>query len=84
MKKEARETAEEISRESEAIRTRFVSFRTKYKQLLESELQKFDSLSMEIFPELGEDYDVQSAVLPQSQEDLTGPVSRDTLKKTKR
>ncbi len=55
MKKEARETAEEIARESEALRTRFVSFRSKYKQLLESELQRFDSLTMEIFPELAEE-----------------------------
>ena len=85
MKKEARETAEDIARESEAIRTRFISFRTKYKQLLESELQKFDSLSMEIFPELAEDYDVQpAAVIPQRQMDPEVPVSRDTLKKTKR
>jgi len=55
MRKEARETAEEITRESEALRTRFTNFRTKYKQLLESELQRFDSLTMELFPELDKD-----------------------------
>lgn len=55
MRKEARETAEEIARESESLRTRFVSFRTKYKQLLEQELARFDSLTMEIFPELDRD-----------------------------
>ena len=55
MRKEARETAEEISRESETLRTRFINFRTKYKQLLESELQRFDSLTMELFPELDSD-----------------------------
>lgn len=55
MRKEARETAEEIARESETLRIRFVNFRTKYKQLLESELQRFDSLTMELFPELDKD-----------------------------
>lgn len=66
MRKEARETAEEISRESEALRTRFVTFRTKYKQLLEAELQRFDSLTMEIFPEL--DTENYHPVTPVSQE----------------
>ena len=53
MKKEARENAETVARESEAIRERFVSFRSKYKALLESELSRFESLSGELFPELG-------------------------------
>ena len=58
MKKEAREMAETISRESEAIRARFISFRTRYKQLLESELRRFESLSGEMFPEFGiDDFD---------------------------
>ena len=36
-------------------------------------------------PELAEDYDVQpAAVIPQRQMDPEMPVSRDTLKKTKR
>ena len=53
MKKEARENAETIAKESEAIRERFISFRSKYKHLLESELARFESLSGELFPELG-------------------------------
>ena len=87
MKKEARETAEDIARESEAIRTRFISFRTRYKQLLESELQKFDSLSMEIFPELGQDnYDILEQPIVRRQPEAhtyvgstAAPVPRDTL-----
>jgi len=55
MKKEAAEMAEKISQESEAIRNRFVNFRSRYKSLLESELQRFESLSGEMFPELGVD-----------------------------
>ncbi|MDO5491303.1 MAG: DivIVA domain-containing protein [Bacillota bacterium] len=51
MKKEAREAVESLARESEALRTRFFSFRSKYKQLLEAELSRFDSLTAELFPE---------------------------------
>lgn len=58
MKKEARETADRISEESKAMKSRFVDFRTRYKRLLESELQRFESLSGEMFPELGiDDFD---------------------------
>lgn len=58
MKREAKETAERISEESKAMKSRFIDFRTRYKQMLESELQRFESLSGEIFPELGiDDFD---------------------------
>ncbi len=93
MKKEARETAEEIARESESIRVRFINFRTKYKQLLESELQKFDSLSMEIFPELGgDDHDLnyltrtqvgRLTAMPEQKPAPVEPAPRDTLRSTK-
>lgn len=95
MRKEARETAEDIARESEALRTRFISFRTKYKQLLEAELQRFDSLSMEIFPELGGDDFIMQQAAPQ-QSAVTNrtyvggvisqpvePTGRDTRRSTK-
>ncbi len=55
MQKEAREMSDRISEESEAMKARFINFRTRYKQLLESELQRFESLSGEMFPELGVD-----------------------------
>ncbi len=51
MRKEARENAETIARESSELRERFITFRTKYKQLLESELERFNSLTEELFPE---------------------------------
>ena len=70
------DVAEDLARESEAMRTRFVSFRTKYKQLLESELQRFDSLSMEIFPELDQDDFIV-------QEPVSSQVTRDTVRNTK-
>lgn len=55
MQKEAKDMADKISEESAAIKARFINFRTRYKQLLESELQRFESLSGEMFPELGVD-----------------------------
>ena len=55
MQKEAKEMADKISEESEAMKARFMDFRTRYKKLLQSELQRFESLSGEMFPELGVD-----------------------------
>ena len=55
MQKEAKEMADKISEESEAMKVRFIDFRTRYKKLLQSELQRFESLSGEMFPELGVD-----------------------------
>ncbi|HIU24950.1 MAG TPA: DivIVA domain-containing protein [Candidatus Copromorpha excrementigallinarum] len=55
MQKEAKDMADKISEESEAMKSRFINFRNQYKQLLESELQRFESLSGEMLPELGVD-----------------------------
>ena len=55
IQKEARETADKIAEESQAMKSRFIDFRTRYKRLLQSELERFESLSGEMFPELGID-----------------------------
>ena len=55
MQKEAKEMADKIAEESEAMKNRFINFRSRYKKLLESELERFESLSGEMFPELGVD-----------------------------
>ena len=66
MQKEARDTADRIAEESKVMKNRFIDFRTKYKQVLQSELQRFESLSGEMFPELGiDDFDD----LPQAPQD---------------
>ncbi len=75
MRKEARDTAERIAEESEAIRNRFIDFRTRYKKLLQSELQRFESLSGDMFPELGVDDFDDLPQPPVTEEDLTRPVS---------
>ncbi len=86
MVKEAREQATTIARESEAARVRLVDFRTRYKTLLESELQRFESLSGELLPELGV---ADFSDLPQSDEDEdTGVIiekvhSRSTMRNIK-
>lgn len=68
MQKEAREMADKISEESEAMKSRFIDFRSRYKKLLQSELQRFESLSGEMFPELGvDDFDDLPEMMPSMQ-----------------
>lgn len=55
MQREAKDMADRISEESAAMKNRFIDFRNRYKTLLQSELQRFESLSGEMFPELGVD-----------------------------
>ena len=43
MLKSAREDAEALEKESQAIRNMYVAFRNRYKQMLETELQRFSS-----------------------------------------
>lgn len=78
MQKEAREMADKISEESEAMKSRFIDFRSRYKKLLQSELQRFESLSGEMFPELGvDDFDdlpemmMPSMQMPDSQQEAS-------------
>lgn len=53
IKRNAREEADAINKENEVMKSRYINFRNKYKRLLESELARFESLSGDIFPELG-------------------------------
>ena len=52
MQREAKEAIERMNEESAALRGRVKSFRAKYRQLLEMELQHYDSMTEELFPEL--------------------------------
>ncbi len=51
--REARESVDKIMEESISLRNRFTVFRGKYRNLLESELERFDTLSTELFAEMG-------------------------------
>ena len=93
IQKEARETADKISEESQAMKSRFIDFRTRYKRLLQSELERFESLSGEMFPELGiDDFDDLPGMLTGENSDLSRTQvvsdkaieeSQDDLDKTK-
>ncbi len=52
IQREARESMERLNEETVKLRDRYDSFRARYKSLLESELERFDTLSYELFPEL--------------------------------
>ena len=53
IQREARESVERLSEESVLLKNRFTAFQSKYRNLLESELERFDTLSAEIFEEFG-------------------------------
>lgn len=47
--REARESVEKLNEEAASIRSRLIAFKTRYRIMLESELEKFDNLSAELF-----------------------------------
>lgn len=51
IKREARDSAERLLEETEELNERLNLFRTKYRNLLEVELERFDSFSAELFKE---------------------------------
>ena len=67
IRREAKESVERLVDESQQLRNRFTAFKSKYKNLLESELERFDTLSAEIFEEFGFD-DQMPEVKPRENE----------------
>ncbi|MDO4552196.1 MAG: DivIVA domain-containing protein [Bacillota bacterium] len=51
IQREARENAERLTEESSLLRNRLNNFRSRYRNLLEMELERFDTLSAELFSE---------------------------------
>jgi cell division initiation protein len=49
IQREAKESIERLSEEIASMKNRLTIFRTRYRSLLESELEKFDTLSAELF-----------------------------------
>lgn len=49
IQREAKESIERLNEEMLSVKNRLTIFRTRYKSLLESELEKFDTLSAELF-----------------------------------
>ena len=52
IKRQAKEDAVKIEQESTMLKNNFESFKARYKNLLTSELERFESLTNEIYPEL--------------------------------
>lgn len=80
MQREAKETVERMNDEHAALRSRLTGFRAKYRQLLETELQHFDSLSAELFPELGIE---ELSQLPESKPQVKRAQDTNRSQKTK-
>ena len=53
IRREAKESVDRLNEESMLLKNRFTAFQSKYRSLLESELERFDTLSAEIFEEFG-------------------------------
>ena len=51
IQREAKESVERLTEEAMQLKSRFIEFRSRYKSLLQAELEKFDTLSMDIFGE---------------------------------
>lgn len=83
--KEAQENADRINEASQALKSRFIDFRTRYKKMLQSELQRFETLSGELFPELGVDDfdDLPDAADGFGSEPLSSPASNKSPKPTR-
>lgn len=55
IQREARDSVERLKEEAGSLHSRVSSFRTRYRSLLESELEKFDTLTAELFSEMERD-----------------------------
>lgn len=53
IQREAKESIERLNEEQVSLKNRFNVFRTRYRSLLEAELDKFDNLSAELFADAG-------------------------------
>jgi cell division initiation protein len=73
--REARESIERLTEESMLLRNRFVSFQAKYRSLLEIELEKFDTLSSEIFAEFDREEQMQLDEVKKKEQSETPQVS---------
>ncbi len=80
----AREEASRLYEENAALRSKVDGFRLKYKQFLESELRRCDSLVTELFPELEMDdlKDLKDLPVAKSTKKTKTTLPRDDRKKT--
>ena len=67
IQREARENVERLTEENATLKRRFAEFRTRYKSLLESELERFETMSSEIYTQYGMD-DLKDIASPETKE----------------
>jgi cell division initiation protein len=67
IQREARESVERLTEENATLKRRFAEFRTRYKSLLESELERFETMSSEIYTQYGMD-DLKDIASPETKE----------------
>ncbi len=65
IQREARESVERLTEQTVDLRNRFTSFQSRYKNMLEAELERFDTLSGELFSQFSLD-DLKIAPLSKS------------------
>ncbi|MBQ7605715.1 MAG: DivIVA domain-containing protein [Firmicutes bacterium] len=65
IQREARENVERLTEENANLKRRFAEFRTRYKSLLESELERFETMSSEIYTQYGMD-DLKDIASPET------------------
>lgn len=78
MIKSAREEAEAVSKENKEIKARYMNFRNRYKSLLESELQRFESSSGDELSGLGI-VDFDDLPTEEGEEPMAPAVTTDTI-----
>ncbi len=81
--REAKESVERLNEETAHIKNRFVEFRGKYKALLESELERFDTLSSEIFGDFMQSQSASFTEEIKTEEKSYDTGSVDDMSKTK-
>jgi cell division initiation protein len=64
IQREARESVERLTEESVNLRNRLGMFRTKFRSLLETELERFNTLSAELFPDSEGERALSKAIAP--------------------
>ncbi|MCL1983553.1 MAG: DivIVA domain-containing protein [Clostridiales bacterium] len=84
IQREARESVERLSEEIVILKNKFSAFQSKYRSLLETELERFDMLSVEIFGEFGLEEQLEEAA-PKAGKKATAAapsVKKDDLTRT--
>jgi cell division initiation protein len=64
IQREARESVERLTEESASLRNRLDMFRGRFRSLIETELDRFNTLSAELFPDTEDEQPIPKAVAP--------------------